>query len=161
MIAVFSEVRTEAGNKGVLARSIFCICELGGLLRGALQEHARTLKISNPRLLFSSRRFCMRTEFRFPKATAWLMPVIFAAIVMAVEKAKSIQASYSGARPPGVIPPSMHFSFLLIILLIVAMACGAGLLGWAILFALRRSGLHRLSELTPPSMQRRGGGFSA
>ena len=67
----------------------------------------------------------MRTEFRFPKATAWLMPVIFAAIVMAVEKAKSIQASYSGARPPGVIPPSMHFSFLLIILLIVILIFGA------------------------------------
>ena len=37
MIAVFSEVRAEAGNKGVLARSVFCICELAGLLRGALQ----------------------------------------------------------------------------------------------------------------------------
>jgi hypothetical protein len=157
MISVFSQVQEETGKRGLPARSLFWAREAGGLLCGALQEHARSLTISHPHLLFESRRFSMRAEFRFPKATAWLMPIILAAIVMAVEKAKTIQASLPAARPLGTIPSAMHFSFLLTILLIAAVACGAGLIGWAILFALRRSGLHRLSELNPSGMQRPGG----
>jgi len=158
MLAVFREAQTETWKKGVLARGVFCAREVAGLLRGALGEHLQAiagsdlLTASRSRIslsIFPLRRFTMRSEFRFPKATAPLMAIILALIVVAIEKAKAIQASLPHTNPHvGPIQPA-QFTLFSTVLVVVAITCAAGLLGWAILFALRRSGLHRLSEFNP------------
>jgi len=89
----------------------------------------------------------MRSEFRFPKATAFLMTVILAGTVLAIGKAQAISASLPHINPPvGPIQPD-HFGFLPAVALMFAIAYVVGLLGWAILFALKRSGTHRLSGM--------------
>ena len=90
----------------------------------------------------------MHSEFRFPKATAFLMTVILAGTVLAIEKATAIRASVRDVIPPhvGPIQPE-HFTFMPTIALMLAGAYAVGLIGWAILFALKRSGVHRLSEM--------------
>ena len=158
MLAVFGDAQAETWKKGVLARGVFCAREVAGLLRGALVEHLQgiagsdllTASRSRIRLsIFPLRRFTMRSEFRFPKATAPLMALILALIVVAIEKAKAIQASLPHTNPHvGPIQPA-QFTLFSTLLVVVAITCTAGLLGWAILFALRRSGLHRLSEFNP------------
>jgi len=158
MLAVFGDAQAETWKKGVLARGVFCAREVAGLLRGALVEHLQgiagsdllTASRSRIRLsIFPLRRFTMRSEFRFPKATAPLMAIILALIVVAIEKAKAIQASLPHTNPHvGPIQPA-QFTLFSTLLVVLAITCAAGLLGWAILFALRRSGLHRLSEFNP------------
>ena len=163
MLAVFREAQTETWKKGVLARGVFCAREVAGLLRGALGEHLQAiagsdlLTASRSRINFTptwsgsptKRRFTMRSEFRFPKATAPLMALILALIVVAIEKAKAIQASLPHTNPHvGPIQPA-QFTLFSTLVVVLAITCAAGLLGWAILFAIRRSGLHRLSEFNP------------
>src|SRR5881296_1820990 len=139
MIAVFREAQTETWHKSLMARVAFCAREAGGLLCGALQEHLRVITGADFLSLFRSGRFTMRSEFRFPKATAPLMAIILAVIVVAIEKAKAIQASLPHTNPHvGPIQPA-QFTLFSTVLVVVAITCAAGLLGWAILFALRRS----------------------
>ncbi len=89
----------------------------------------------------------MRNEFRFPKATAVLMMIILAGIVLALEKARMIQTSFSDGNP--VVPmEAAHFTFFPTLVLLLMIFYAAGLVGWAILFALRRSGVHRLAEMS-------------
>ena len=91
----------------------------------------------------------MRSEFRFPKATVTLMTIILAAVVMAIEKATAIQNSVPpSSQHVGPIQPA-HFTFLPTLLLILSFGCISGLLGWAILFALHRSGAQRLADFDP------------
>jgi len=89
----------------------------------------------------------MHSEFRFPKATPILMALILAGTVLAIEKAQAISASLPHINPPiGPIQPE-RLTFLPPVLLMFAVAYAAGLIGWMILFALKRSGVHRLSEM--------------
>src|SRR6266566_7271220 len=158
MLAVFGDAQAETWKKGVLARGVFCAREVAGLLRGALVEHLQgiagsdllTASRSRIRLsIFPLRRFTMRSEFRFPKATAPLMAIILALIVVTIERAKAIQASLPHTNPHvGPIQPA-QFTLFSTLVVVLAITCAAGLLGWAILFALRRFGLHRLSEFNP------------
>jgi len=160
MMAVFVELETETWKKGALARGLFCAREVKGLLGGALLEHVRTIAGAHRPSPFFSRRLTVRTEFRFPKATATLMTIILAAIVMAIEKAKAIQASIPYSNPHvGPIQPA-QFTLLPTLLLIMAFACMSGGIGWAILFALHRSGVHRLAEFDPSGDQGSGRGMS-
>src|SRR5713226_2053537 len=89
MLAVFREAQTETWKKGALARAVFCAREVGGLLCGAPEEHLQAIAGSNLLSQFHlltptrsgspiKRRFTMRSEFRFPKATAPLMATILA-----------------------------------------------------------------------------------
>ncbi len=138
MAAVFREAQRETAKKGLAAQITFHIREATGVLRGALQEHLQE---------FSTRRFAMHAEFRFPKPTAVLMMIILAGVVLAIEKGKAIQASLPAVNPSiGPIQPAQH-TFLPAIAMVFLFFYAAGLVGWAILFALRRSGIHRLAEL--------------
>jgi hypothetical protein len=154
MIEVLAEVQAETRKQGALAR-VFCGAhEAGGLLYGALREHFRGITGSYD--VFSQRRFAMRSEFRFPKATVGLMMVILAAVLFTIEKAKAISASVPHANPPvGHIQPAQ---ITIVPSLLVAMisAIVAGVVGWAILFALHRSGIQQLSEMNPSADQRSG-----
>jgi hypothetical protein len=149
MVAVLCERQAESWNSGVVARSSFWAREIAGLLHGALQEHARVITGLHPWVAFPLRRFSMRSEFRFPKATGWLMLVILAAVVMVYEKAKAIQASLPNTHPyVGPIQPA-QFTLISTFAVVFVAGCVIGAVGWAVLFALRRSGAQRFSELRP------------
>lgn len=153
MMDVLSEVQAEPRKRGAVAKIVSGAHEAAGLLCGALQEHLRSITGSYDRGLFSSlfsqRRFAMKSEFRFPKATVGLMVVILAAIMFAIEKAKAISASVPHANPPvGPIQPA-QMAILPSLLVPMIAALAVGLIGWGILFALRRSGLHHLADMNP------------
>jgi hypothetical protein len=68
--------------------------------------------------------------------------------VLAIEKGKAIQASLPDVNPHiGPIQPVQH-TFFPAVALVFAFFYAAGLIGWAILFALHRSGMHRLAEMS-------------
>lgn len=150
MACVFGELHSEARGKSVRTRGLFYIREIAGLLFGALDEHSRVIAGSHPWVpipSFSSRRFTMGTEFRFPKSTAVLMVVILAGVILTIEKATAIQDSLPYANPH--LPPIQpsHFTFFPAMAVIFLSAYAVAVIGWVILFALRRSGVHRLSEM--------------
>jgi hypothetical protein len=146
MITLFRELHTETANKGMFARSRFCARETAGVVAGALREHWRVLVGDQLWPLFSNRRFTMRTEFRFPKATAVLMMIILAGVVLAIRRGEAIQRSLPYANPPvGPIHP-VPSTLLPGVVIGLALFYAAGMIGWAILFALGRSGVHRLDE---------------
>jgi hypothetical protein len=150
MIDVFRDSRADNPKRGVLGRVVFWVREVKGLLAGSLREHARNITgLHYPSQLFSG-RLTMRSEFRFPKATVTLMVIILAAVVMAIEKATAISESRYPLSSPhsGPIQPE-HFTFLPTLLLILSFACVAGAIGWALLFALHRSGAQRLADFDP------------
>ncbi len=146
MIAVFGAMQAETASRGVLARSVFFVREAAGVMTGALLEHWRALGGDPIWPTFPIRRFTMRTEFRFPKATAVLMTIILAGVMVAIKRGEAIVASVPHvSQPVGTIHP-VHSVFLGGIMLTLAFFYAAGMIGWAILFAMRRSGVHRLAE---------------
>lgn len=152
MADVFSEVQGEVRKKNAMTRIIFAMRETGGLLGGALQEHLRGVTGDNG--IFSVRRFAMKSEFRFPKATVGLMLAILAAVMLAIEKAKAISASIPRANPP--VPPihSVEATIVQTLLGTLIWAITAGAIGWGILYALRRTGVQQLSEMHPGASPR-------
>lgn len=155
MIAVFGDRQAETVSKGRMAQVGFCVREAAGVVGGALQEHWRALgdKLGgeNVWLWFPTRRFTMRTEFRFPKVTAVLMAIILGGVMLAIQKGEAISTSLRGeASPPiGPIHP-VHSVLVGGIVLGFVFFYAAGMIGWAILFAMRRSGVHRLVETSEP-----------
>jgi hypothetical protein len=160
MMDVLSELQAETRKRSVLTRVLCAAREAGGLLYGALQEHFRSITGSHGNRMFSSmfssfssRRFAMKSEFRFPKATVTLMVIILAAVIFTIEKAKAISASVPHTSSPvGHIQPAQ---ITMIPTLLVAMitAIGVAVIGWGILFALHRSGVQQLSEMNPSAGQ--------
>ena len=147
MCDVFEDARAGIRSTPAVMRGVFYVREIAGLTKGALQEHLRTLFPRHADLSFSPRRFTMRSGFRFPKATAVLMMIILAGIVLALEKARLIQASFSNGNPPVMPMEAAHLTFFPTLALLLVIFYAGGLVGWAILFALRRSGVHRLDAL--------------
>lgn len=90
----------------------------------------------------------MRNGFRFPKATAGLMIIILAGVMVAIKRGEEIANSLPHVNPPvGPIQPS-HSALLPPIVVVSIFFYVAGLVGWAILFVLRRSGVHRLADMS-------------
>ena len=87
----------------------------------------------------------MRNEFRFPKATALLMAIILAGVLVAIQKGESIEASLPHVSPPIGPIQSVHSTLLSGVILWWLLFVAMGMVGWAILFAMRRSGVHRLA----------------
>jgi len=148
MTAVFLEVQAETAQQALFTRAGLYLREILGLITGAVQQHVRTLGLREW-LPFPTRRFTMRTEFRFPKSTAVLMTIILAGVVLAIEKGKAISASLPAVNPAlGPIQPP-HQTFLPSVALAFLFFYAAGLIGWVILFAMHRAGVHRLANMTP------------
>jgi hypothetical protein len=135
MIEVFRDAQADAAKQSMISRGVFCAREAAGLLTGAMRQHLLALGASRVWLPFPTRRFTMRNEFRFPKSTAVLMMIILAGVIVAIEKGEAIVASFLA---------SPHFDFLPSIAWMFAAVYAVGAAGWVILFALRRSGVHRL-----------------
>jgi hypothetical protein len=151
MAMVLEETTAAAVKDDFLARGIVCMREVAGLLIGASREHMRAFTAGHVWLPFSVRRFAMRNEFRFPKLTPVLMMIILAGVVLAIDKGEAIQASLPHVNPQiGPIQPVQH-AFLPAVALFFAFFYAVGLIGWAILFALRRSGVHRLADMSSES----------
>ncbi len=147
MIAVFREVNADAQRKGGIVTAKLYLREIAGLFRGAIAEHARRILGSDVLFPLSSRRFAMRSQFRFPKSTVFLMTVILAGVVLAIQRADAIRASVVDVNPPVVTIQPTQPTFLPTFALMFLGVYIAGALGWLVLFALRRSGVHRLSEM--------------
>jgi len=148
MTAVFREIDADARKKGRVVMAELYLREIGGLFRGALAEHARRIFGSHVSFPLLSRRFTMHSEFRFPKSTAFLMIVILAGVVLAIQRADAIRASVPDVNPPVVTIQPTHLTFLPTMALMFLVVYIAGAVGWIVLFALRRSGVHRLAEMS-------------
>jgi hypothetical protein len=150
MVSVFCEMQAENDSLGMVARTFFYVRETAGVVTGALQEHWRALGGDPVGLWFPTRRFTMRNGFRFPKATAVLMTIILAGVMAAIRMGEGIVASVPHvSEPVGTIHP-VHSVLLGGVVMWLAFFYAAGLIGWAILFAMRRSGVHRLETSADP-----------
>jgi len=85
----------------------------------------------------------MHPEFRFPRSTIFLMLVILAGVFLAIEKAKVVQMRYGSGLELMAVWSVLPWSLIFVLALI----CVCVALGWGILFALHRSGMHRLANL--------------
>jgi hypothetical protein len=141
MISVFRDAKADVSDGSFEERISFRARETWGLLAGAVEEHIRI--IGGSYQLISLKRFNMRPQFRFPRSTVFLMSIIFAGVILAMEKADTIQVKYEAGS--GSIWPSLPW-FLGLTLLFT---CATAMVVWGILFALGRTGAHRLANLQP------------
>jgi hypothetical protein len=148
MLSVFCSASHDARQKGIAAATRFYVRETGGLIRGIVTEHVRRLFGGHISFPISSRRFAMHSQFRFPKSTAVLMVVILAGVLLAIEKAKAIVATFLSMESPNSVTPLQHLNIVSVLAMLFALFYAAGIIGWAVLFALRRSGMHRLSDIS-------------
>lgn len=149
MLAVLVEERDENAKRKLLARGRLVTRETAGLLRGALRERFRVFTTIQDELSFVTGRFAMRNGFRFPKTTIVFMALILACVMSAIQRGEDIAASVPNVNPPLPLHIQPVHSILLGGLpLFFAFFYAAGLIGWAILFALRRSGVHRLADMS-------------
>lgn len=137
MVSVFSRAR-QAVSRGFLPRAKFWHRELAGVLCAAAREHFRSFTGSYD--WNSSRRLNMR---RFPRSTIILMTVILIGVGLTIESARNVQLKYDAAAGMtsvwDTLPGFLTFGFGVMLIAAVSV--------WAILFALRRTGMHRLGRL--------------
>lgn len=146
MLAVFAELDESHRTENIFRRVVFYLREIAGLVRGSVVERVRWLFRATDFVPFSRRRFFMRDGFRFPKSTAVLMALILGGVLLTIKRGEDISASLPHVNPSvGPIQP-VHSVLLPPIALFFAFFYAAGLIGWVILFALRRSGVHRLVD---------------
>ncbi len=147
MCAVFAQARGDLEDRSAATRTLFLLREIVGVLLGAVRAHVRGFDGFEFGDLFLTRRFDMRNGFRFPKATAILMTIIFLGVLVAIRKGESIANSLPHVNP--TIPPIVegHSALLPPIALYVGVFYGLGLIGWLILYALRRTGVQRLDDV--------------
>jgi len=144
MLSVFLDLSADNAKKKPFTRTVFAFREIAGLVRGAVGERLRIVPGRESEFSISTRSFTMRNGFRFPKTTAVLMTIILAGVVVAIKRGEEIAASLPHSNPQiGPIQP-VHSTLLPPIVLLSVTFYAAGFIGWAILFALRRSGVHRL-----------------
>lgn len=139
MISVFRDVQADVRGGSLLERISFRVRETEGLLAGALHEHLRIITVSDQPIIFT--RSDMRPEFRFPRSTVFLMALIFAGVILAMEKANTIQLKYAAGA--GSIWPSLPWFLGFTVLF----TCAGAMAVWGILFALGRTGVQRLANI--------------
>lgn len=150
MIAVFEDIHADVDQKSLAARGFFYVREIAGLVSGAFRErlHFRFNAPSAPDVPFLPRRFTMRNGFRFPKSTPILMAIILAGVILAIRKGEVIATSLAPFDQP-VTPIHPAHSYLLPgVIEGIIFFYAAGLIGWAVVFAMRRSGVHRLDDVS-------------
>jgi hypothetical protein len=146
MLAVYGDMRMKAVAKGLRARTAFYIRETAGVLSGALQEHWRALGCDPAWFLLPVRRLTMRSQFRFPKMTPVLMTIILAGVISAIQRGEAISYYFPNVTKTTAPLGPLHSNLLPGVIFGLAIFYIAGMIGWVILFAMRRSGVHRLDE---------------
>lgn len=148
MTSVYHQVHDDIRSKNLITGASFCAREIPGLVAGALHEHFRSITGSYDWIPL--RRFDMRPEFRFPRSTVFLMLVSLAGVVLSLEKARSVQVKYGAGATLMSVWPALPWALVLMLLILSATVA----ITWGILFALQRTGVHRLANLQPWSEQR-------
>ena len=138
MLDVQGQMWAECAERGRFSLLRFHLRELAGLLGGALREHARRIWPSFDNFV-PMRGFTMRSEMRFPVAAVVFMLLSFLGVLYAIFKAQSVSIALTeGAAMPVFLPGGI------IVLMVIAYVVGVA--GWALMYALRRSGAERLSR---------------
>jgi hypothetical protein len=75
------------------------------------------------------------------------MTIILGGVVLAIKKGQEIATSFPHVNPP-IAPIHPAHSTVSPIVLLTVMFYAVGLVGWGILFAFRRSGVHRLAQMS-------------
>ena len=141
MTSVFHDARS-ALPPALAAKISFYRREFCGLLSGALRAHLD--RLFGPVIPF--RRFSMQRQFRFPRSTVFLMCVILAGLVLAIHKAQNVvQMKESLPLATATAWGPMLWGLLFALALILAAVAAAA--AWGVLFALRRTGMHRLDGM--------------
>lgn len=140
MQCVFLHAQAEVSFAPLLKRATFLAREVLGLVSGAAQAHL--LPLFGMDELVRLRRLNMRPQFRFPRSTMFMMWVILAGVLLAIEKAKSIQVKYGPEEVMVVWNSLPWFLFLFPALAFIVVAAA-----WGLLFVLRRTGIHRLDTV--------------
>ena len=133
MTCVFREAQSNL-PPALAAKIDFYQREFRGLCSGALRAHFNPMFVPD----FPFRRFSMKTQFRFPRSTVFLMVAIFAGVVLAIVEGNGIARGSSGLAWQTLLS---GFFFMLLSASAIAAA------GWGILHARRRSGIHRLQDV--------------
>lgn len=141
MTSVFRDARnalppTPAAKIGFYQRE-FC-----GLLSSALSVHLdRPFGPATP-----FRRCSTQRQFRFPRSTVFLMCLILAGLVLAIHKARNV-VQMKESLPPATAAAWGPMLWGLLFALALILAAVAAAAAWGVLFALRRTGMHRLDEV--------------
>ena len=145
MLDVFTQARAEAAALGKWHHFRFLVRECRGALGGACFEHSRRVLGPEITSLFPVGRLFMRSAAKFPLPALVFMVLSFFGVVYAIAKAEAVSVSVPQGNPTLELHP-VHLVLPGGILLMWVVACLAGVAGWAVLFALRRSGAERLSK---------------
>ena len=89
----------------------------------------------------------MRSEFRFPVAAKLFMTFTLILILVAIEKGNELSLALSRTNLPAGTAGWTRFALLPGTLETFLVACAAGAAVWCILYAMRRSGVQRLSDV--------------
>ena len=143
MLDVLQESARAAAEQGYRATLKFHVRETAGLLVGSVDERLRFFFGSYPVQALPWRRFAMRSDFRFPKAAAPLMALVFALVLFTIMRASSLAVKVTSAHIPSA---GEEFSLPLSVGLWVSLAYALGAVVWLILHSMRRSGTQRLSD---------------
>lgn len=135
MTWVFEQAKDAAGTKKLTSRVRFYAREITGVIGGAVRQRFFGPWDSN-----ASRRFNM--EFRFPRSTVFLMWVILVGVLLAIAEAKKIALPYGPTETRSVWSMLPWF-----IVACAVLVCCATAVAWGILFALKRTGMHRLENM--------------
>ena len=131
----------DAGNAlppALAAKVSFYGREFSGLLSGALR--ARFDRLFGPAT--PSGRFDIQAHSRFRLSTVFLMLAMFAGVVLAIDKAQNVVQMKESLPATATAWGPMLWGLLVALALILAALVAAA--AWGFLFALRRTGMHRL-----------------
>ena len=148
MLAVFEEARCKTLRETCMKRALFNLREVTGLVSGAFKEHLRIADWRDFKFPFPRKEFIMRNGFRFPKSTVVFMVLILGGVLMAIKKGGDIERSLSQVNPQITPIQPSHWALVPPVVLLWIFFCALGLVGWGIVFALKRSGMHRLAEIS-------------
>jgi len=141
MTSVFCEARSELPP--VLPASIrFYRREFCGLLSGAMR--ARFDRLFGPAIPL--RRFSVQPQFRLYRSAVFLMCLILAGLVLAIHKAQNV-VQMKESLPPATATAWGPMLWGLLFALALILAAVAAAAAWGVLFALRRTGMHRLDGM--------------
>jgi len=126
MLGVFLDAQAEAKSKGALMTFAFYLHELRGLLCEAAHERMRAWA-SDRGWTLPERRLYMQKERCFPSISIICKAIVLLGVLEII------------FREEGRLLYGFAFGF--------AIAWGVGLAVWAVVYAMRRSGVQRLSEV--------------
>jgi len=158
MLQVFREVSASMQREGPMARAVFYLSEMRGVLFGAAGEHIRALGAPHGFEFFGKRSLYMQPERRFSKTAIVFMTLVLGVIVLTIVKAQGVAydmtRSFGAKGTAGQVVPFSNSLFdwpsdwglLLSIAMFFVITWIAAFVAWTVAHSMRRSGVHRLDE---------------